>query len=121
MSGPVSDHVTCNVAAEMEDPSSMLSLYRNLITLRRTRLALSLGEIEAVATGQDLLSYQRRFGSEVLKIVLNFAHASRSISVGSGRVLLSTFGKHEREATDGLLVLGPDEGVIVDVDQCAGA
>lgn len=93
------DHSVRNVATEMQDPTSMLSLYRKLIALRRERLALSLGDIETVTAEHGVLRYERQFGSEALAIVLNFANEPRRSSVENGRILLSSTGDRGGEMT----------------------
>jgi alpha-glucosidase len=39
-----------NVASELQDPNSMLALYRTLLTLRRTRPSLQAGSQVSTAT-----------------------------------------------------------------------
>ena len=56
------DYTKRNVAAEMADPNSVLSLYRTLIAQRRTNPAMA-GDYRAVDTGNpQLLAYQRNGG-----------------------------------------------------------
>jgi hypothetical protein len=52
------NYPTCNVAAQNEDPTSMLSLYRALARLRWDEAALRVGDYEAVATAvTDIFAY----------------------------------------------------------------
>ena len=51
-----------NVESETADPTSMLSLYRKLLQLRKVHDALSVGAYAPVATSGDLLAYIRGRG-----------------------------------------------------------
>src|SRR3712207_6798351 len=53
------DHRTINVAAQADDPRSVLSLYRALIRLRRAEAALSVGAYVPVGADENILSYER--------------------------------------------------------------
>jgi alpha-glucosidase len=63
-----------NVSAQREEPTSILSLYRRLIELRRSEPALSTGSYELAAVNDHLFAFVRRApetGRSFL-IVLNF-------------------------------------------------
>jgi alpha-glucosidase len=65
------DYTKRNVAAEMADPNSVLSLYRALIAQRRTNPAMA-GDYRAVDTGNpQLLAYQRSGGGRTVLVLLN--------------------------------------------------
>ena len=66
------DYAERNVAAAKGDPTSLLSLYRRLIDLRRAEPALSIGAWAALPAGEDLMAYIRKAGDRRLLIVLNF-------------------------------------------------
>ena len=65
------DWATRNVAAQEADPGSMLSLTRALLQLRRTEPALSVGDYIPVASGDNLLAYERRSGDTRVLVALN--------------------------------------------------
>lgn len=50
---PASDFQEVNVAAQEDDPDSLLSYYRELVGLRREQAALSRGEIHLLETGNS--------------------------------------------------------------------
>ena len=110
----VSDYRQINVAVASDDPSSMLSLYRRLIALRRASPALTHGVYRAVSVAEDVLCYERAQADQRFLVALNFGDQPRKVALPSwcGRqVLLST-------ATQGMelaaaLLLRPHEGAIV--------
>ena len=61
---PVADgYRETNVAAEADDPRSMLALYRRLIELRRQRPELAAGDWRPLAADGDVLVYARSYGT----------------------------------------------------------
>jgi alpha-glucosidase len=107
------DLASCNVAAEAEDPGSMLSLYRRLIALRKVEPALAQGSYTGVETDPRCLGFIREAGPDRLLVLLNFADAPCRVS-GKGRLLLSSDPGREIQAKiDGAIELAPAEGVIL--------
>jgi alpha-glucosidase len=114
------DFKTVNVAAERNDPKSLLTLYRRLIELRRAEPALSTGAYTALASGdENLMAYLRKAGSRRLLMVLNFSAQPRSFSLagipGRASLLLSTNPACDPRPPDKELILRADEGVIVEL------
>ncbi|WP_442509640.1 alpha-amylase family glycosyl hydrolase [Novipirellula sp. SH528] len=68
-----------NVSAQDRVPRSLLSLYRSLLTLRRSHDALSIGDFTLADAAEDVLAYQRRHAGESLLIVLNLSDAPRPL------------------------------------------
>jgi alpha-glucosidase len=86
------DYGTVNVATQGTDPRSILSLYRALIQVRRAEPALSVGAYVPVASGENVLSYERQLGNRRLLVVLNMSGVLQLLpKLNSGRVLVSTF------------------------------
>jgi alpha-glucosidase len=111
---PVSDYRKINVAAEAEDPHSMLALCRQLIELRRQRPELTVGEWRPVAADGNVLVYTRTYGDSRVLIALNLGAAIHRLPLpGPRRVLLSTHLDRAREAVSGHLELRGNEGVIL--------
>jgi alpha-glucosidase len=114
---PVADNFArVNVAAQRAERTSMLSLYRALIALRRKEPALGIGAYEPVDAAGPVLAYLRRHRERRLLIALNLdAQATRLVVPVGGRVLLSThLDRAGPVAVDGLHLRG-DEGVIVEL------
>ncbi|MFL9840838.1 alpha-amylase family glycosyl hydrolase [Sphingomonas sp. ST-64] len=109
------DWRTRNAAAQLGEPGSMLSLYRDLLALRRAHAALSVGDIALLDTTGDLLAYERMSGNERLLIALNLGGGSvmlpRSGDHRPVRCLLSTRGVWDLSDT-----LAPNEGAIFELE-----
>ena len=103
-------HLPLNVAAQADDPHSMLTLYRRLLALRRATPALATGAIHDVRAEGDVLTYVRSDGTDRYRIVLNLGHQPAAIAFEPGTVLLST---HD---TATAATLRPDEALILKVD-----
>jgi alpha-glucosidase len=103
------------VESEDRDSSSMLTLYRALLRLRREHPALHSGEIYDVTPtgGSDspVLTYRRSDGNERFKVLLNFSAEPQTSSCPAGKVLLSTIGPRAADHPSGELTLNPGEGV----------
>jgi hypothetical protein len=86
-----------------------------LIELRRAHPALSIGPYTALdVVGEHALSYQRRHGDERLSVVLNLGSLPERVKLGeTGHILVSTCLDREGEHVDEILMLRPDEGVIL--------
>lgn len=105
-----------NVAAQRDDPKSMLALYRRLIDLRRAEPALEVGRFEALETGSDVLAYVRaaREGERSFLVALNLGGQPQRVAVPrEGALALSTHLDRAQERVGATLELRPHEGVIV--------
>ncbi len=111
------NHDTVNVAAEQDDPSSMLSLVRNLIELRRNHAALRVGDLRLLSSEGDILAWERKLDGETLRVALNMGPEEQpldtSIVAAGSEILLSTRPDRAPGPLDGELVLAPNEGVVV--------
>lgn len=109
------------VAGQIDDPDSLLTLYRRLIRLRKGSDALRFGGYRPLAdTPAPVFAYVREAVGERLLVALNFSGEPQTLLLppdfGSPRLALSTHGsaaEQERAGVDGtaLHLLG-DEGVI---------
>ena len=98
------------------DPSSMLSLYRRLLKLRRNNAALVQGAIEHVAAYGDVLTYERHHRGQRLFIALNMGAADAEVESREGVVLLSTFaGRDGQPLVQGANRLAAGEALIASV------
>lgn len=111
-----------NVRDALRDPTSILTLYRRLIQLRRRCPALSCGEYDPLNdTPSDCLVYRRVApltggGRQEVLVAVNFSDRSRTVGLPSRwrahRVLLSTYQDiHEASWASGGIVLRPDEAL----------
>jgi alpha-glucosidase len=122
---PISDDfAVVNVQSEGDDATSMLSLYRRLLLLRRSYPALSVGEFEPIAATGDLLVYLRQTQGERVLVALNLGAEPYSFSIDSlgaeGQILLSTYLDRNQERVTSNIALRPDEGVIMSLSAADG-
>jgi alpha-glucosidase len=111
------DYREVNVAVEDGDPTSILSLYRRLLALRRAHPALCVGDYLPVAAGGDLLAYVRHTAGERVLVALNLGAKACALPAdmpeGTWRFLLSTDLDRPGDGVMAAeLVLRPNEGVI---------
>jgi alpha-glucosidase len=109
-----------NVAAERDDPRSMLSFYRRLLWYRKGSAALRGGDYRSLDDAPDgCYAYLRSEGDERLLVALNFTGQPLAYRAGAagggGRLELTTDPDRRTGGPVGLdpLELGPGEGVVV--------
>ena len=107
---PNADYTSVNVAAQSDDPGSLLNFYRTLIQLRREHPALQSGDAVLVGTGSPaVFALLRTSGSETVLILVNLGKTPASdytLSLGEsllkdGRLNpVSLFGKAQAQALE---------------------
>jgi alpha-glucosidase len=113
-------HDTCNVAAQRDDPCSMLTLYRRLLALRHREQALAIGSYAPVAAEAPLLAWLRRHGDSAWLVVLNLSDVPQAWTLPAafeqGSIEVSTRGpERDGEAVTARLAVGADEGLLLRV------
>jgi alpha-glucosidase len=110
------DYMHENVLNLRADQSSILSLYKALIALRKRSAALITGSYQPIAAKEDLLIYRRHNERSAVTVVLNLGHDPISLAsdpIGlDGKILLSTFMDRVGEKIADTLDLRGNEGVI---------
>ncbi|WP_314173905.1 alpha-amylase family glycosyl hydrolase [Streptomyces winkii] len=114
---------TVNVATQLADKDSMLNLYRRLTGVRRESAALRHGdwrllpsEGDSTEPGPGVLTYERWLGNDRKIVALNLSASDCLVRLpAGGAVAVCTDVAREGEPVAGQIVLGPDEGVVVDV------
>ena len=123
------DHERRNVERQRDDPTSMLTLHRRLIELRRTVPALALGAIDAVVAVEGVLVYRRHVDQQQVFVLLEMAGRPVTIHLDSLmgtdalpavegidaiEVLMST--ALDRQGVEGTAVaLRADEGLVIEL------
>ena len=81
---PQGDSLTRNVALEDRDPASLLTLYRQLIHLRKSNEALATGRLMAVGSSNaQVAAYMRRSGGQAVIILANTGDSAvAGLSIG---------------------------------------
>jgi alpha-glucosidase len=110
-----------NAEQQAQDRTSMLSLYRALLALRRGEPALSVGRYDEVKSTESLLIYERRYRQRRLLIALNMGEECRRLPIKnlSGKVLLSTTMRDLSSISIDMALEG-GEGWIVGLDGATG-
>ena len=110
------DIASVNVEAQRADPSSILTLYRRLIQLRRSEPALNVGDWSSITADGDVLAFERSVPGRRLLVALNLAGEPASLALQPGQrleMLLSTRNGRDGERAAGSVTLWPNEGVIL--------
>ncbi|HEX9987882.1 MAG TPA: alpha-amylase family glycosyl hydrolase [Chloroflexia bacterium] len=112
------DYKLYNVATERDDPNSMLTFVRQLLALRRSSPALSVGGYTDIpAEEPDIFSFMREHGGQRMLVVLNFSHDPCVFKMRSesavAEIALSTVPGRSGQVDLANLTLAPDEGIIV--------
>jgi alpha-glucosidase len=92
---PLVDPAAANVADQLTDPGSLLSLYRRLIAARRDGEALARGEHRSIfGLATDVLAWRRDAQHERMLILVNMGAQATSVDASrvgdSGEVLIGT-------------------------------
>jgi alpha-glucosidase len=119
------DYRERNVAAQLQDPTSMLSYFRALTSLRQSSPGLTVGDYRSVDTGkEDIFAYLRTAkmadgGEQRLLVVLNFGTGTHRLDFSSlgkqATILLSTNMLSEGEIPLRRLYIVPNEGMVLAV------
>jgi alpha-glucosidase len=117
---PVADnYVQVNVAAQANDPQSMLALTRRLLALRREDPALSVGQYRSINGMPDgCLVYLRQSGEQQWLVALNFTHSEQVLDlppVMCGAIRISTHADRDGEAIANRLQLRANEGCVLEL------
>jgi alpha-glucosidase len=102
------DPQTNNVEGERLDASSILHLYRRLLTARRASPALTAGAIELLAAPAGVLAYERRHAGDRRVVAINFSDRALDFNPDSSpgtswRVEVASDGLGEGEPYAGAL------------------
>ena len=115
------DYTQVNVAAQRQDPHSMLSLTHALLKIRRANPALTVGSYTPIeGAPEDCFVYVRQFGKQRCLIALNLSNSEQQVQLpemGSGRVLVSTHLDREELVDLSSLHLRGDEGCLIELSE----
>lgn len=105
--GVGSNYEWLNAAAEVDDPRSVFSFYKNLIALRKAEAIIQGGDIRFLESPSvQVIAYERTLGSERLLVQCNFSDdVQPALACDGGEVFVSNYD----ETGDGVM-LRPWEG-----------
>jgi alpha-glucosidase len=113
---------THNVASELKDPNSVLSLYKKVLALRRTNVALIEGSYTALNEDDpNIMSYLRSYKGKAVLVALNMSDKPQTVKFDLAKQGFSKFiltplvGTFESDKT-GVLELKPFAAVIAEVN-----
>jgi alpha-glucosidase len=109
-----------NVISQLDEPHSILNLYRRLLRLRKEQSVLQTGLYRAVETNEpSCFAYLRMSEQAHYLILLNFSNQELSpkldLNYTNGHIVLSTLMDRSGEININTLRLSPSEGLIIDV------
>jgi alpha-glucosidase len=107
---PLGDVAACNVAAQREDPGSVLHLVRDLIALRRREPDLTSGGYDVLSAPDGAWAWRRGDG---FAVCLNLSGDPVAVEGVEGRVAIGTARARDGESVAGSVRLGAYEGVVV--------
>ncbi len=114
-----SDYAEVNVEAQLDDPTSILTLHRRLIELRRGEPALEIGRYRGLDSTGDVLAYLRsgRQGEDDFVVLLNLGREPQSYTLPDelrgGSVAVSTHLDRAAEEVEGEVQLRANEGIVI--------
>jgi alpha-glucosidase len=107
-----------NVASQLEDPDSLLNLYRRLIALRSEEPMLKTADFFPHPAGGDLIAYRRAAAGKDFLIVLNLGEEKASFtpdfSDWTGIVRLSVPRGREEDEISGEIILEGSQGLVIE-------
>jgi alpha-glucosidase len=107
------DFADCNAERQMNDSASMLTLYRDLLRLRRAEPALSIGRYREMHVSDHIFVYERAIADRSLTVAMNFSSATAEVSLQPAHeLLLSTSGRPLPMRPCRRIELQPLEGII---------
>ena len=106
---------TTNAKSQSADGRSMLSLYRQLLALRRAEPALHSGSISDVGTEGTALRFCRRYEGKAFQIFLNLGPEPVTMRSPRGRVVLTTLLDGSGSDVDGSVTVESGEGLLIEL------
>lgn len=117
------DLAQTNVHDQAADPHSLLSLYRNLIALRRAEPALAIGSYTPLDAGSAVLAYVREHRGRRWGVLLNLTGEVVPLRVGrelaGARVVLSTLAELGARQLEHRVELLADEAMVLELEPAA--
>jgi alpha-glucosidase len=108
-----------NVERERLDPTSIYSLYRQLIAVRRRLPSLRVGHYRPIMATGDLLVFVREHERERILIGLNLGEEAIAVSLSDqqlrGEIVVSSGRDREGEVVTDRISLRGNEGVVIEL------
>lgn len=90
---PSPGYKTINVANQIEDKNSILSFYKEIISLRKTKDVLSLGSIKFIESPDGIMIYKRILDDNQIIVIINMTDKIISIdeSLIIGNIIINNY------------------------------
>jgi alpha-glucosidase len=109
---PIGEHTAANVQTEQEDPTSVLSLWRELARLRRAGLVANPGPLERVLLDDQVWAFRTGLTTTIAN--LSAHQATREFPTGQAMTVLASTGPGRRGTeVAGHVDLAPWEALVV--------
>jgi alpha-glucosidase len=107
------EHQALSVDVQEKDAGSVLSHYRETLAFRKSHPALIDGDMEFLATNEDVLAFIRSKGDDRLLFVFNLRRGPQEISLPKGHGVREVFAMPGLTGSvlDGEIRLGPLDGI----------
>ena len=102
-----------NAQTSRTDPTSMLSLYQQLLQIRRAEPVLVSGQLSHVSATDNVLQFLRSDGDQYLRFVMNLAEEPRQLQVGPGVISACTDLHRQAEVVRGTISVRPAEALLI--------
>ena len=109
-----------NVKTQLDQPDSLLNLYRAILAFRKSSPTLQIGDYVPVdECPPDCYCYYRKLdGCPIILVALNFSPSDQQIKLADqekGNLVLSTNLDREGEIDLTMFTLRPHEGVLIEM------
>ena len=81
------DYREVNVSRELQQPNSMLNIYKALLTLRNNDKTLQYGSYEKLERNNDMISFTRSYKGDKITVILNFGK-QQNVDIPAGAKIL---------------------------------
>lgn len=110
---PLGDVAGCNVEDQRLDPGSILTLTRDLISLRKQSADLAEGSYAGLASTPGVWAWRRGLA---MAVMVNLSDSDSTVDGLHGRVRIGTDRGRDGESFGGVIVLRGWEGLVVQLD-----
>lgn len=109
-------YIAVNAAKQSDEPQSVLSLYRALLSLRREHAALRQGEFTLLGFDNNILAYQVAGRDSTFVTMVNFNDMEHDVVVSGGEIICSSVMVKNSNRLHGTVTLAPFEAIVIKKD-----
>ena len=83
-----------NVESQFNDPNSIYSFYKKMISIRKQEDTLVYGDFEEINTVDDVIGYKRTYQGQEIICFCNFTNTEQPIPDIQGNILLDNYNNY---------------------------